>query len=181
MRSNVIGIALACCWLSASAEPLTIKDFTLGEDLKAAAAKGKMACQVIKGQPGSFCFNVITNKPELVTSIAGVPAKSVILSGLDDGLLGSVRYIFAQSDFSLVRSAFASRYPLTCIDSEVQNRMGAKFEQTVCTHTTEAGVITLRRRTSDLGEGDVEVSSSSYRTGLKAWFEQRKTEGKKDI
>jgi hypothetical protein len=181
MRSTLIGVALACCYVAASAEPLTIKDFVLGEELQAAAAKAKMSCSKVKGVPGLACFSLVREKPDLITTIAGVPAKSAILSGLDDGLLGSVRYVFAQSDFALVRSAFTARYPMVCTDSVVQNRMGAAFDQTVCVHETEDGSITLRRRNSDLSEGSVEVISSSYRAGVKAWYDQRKAERKKDI
>lgn len=181
MKKIALLVAAALC-LSGHAEPLTIKDFVMGEDLKVAAEKGGMSCRTLQDQPGEFCYNLSSNKPELIQTIATVPAKRVIISSLDDGKLGNVRYTFAQSDFSIVRSAFQDKYPgMKCSDSAVQNRMGATFDQTVCEFTSKTGTVTVSKRASDLTEGYVDVSSAEYLKGLGVWADERKKRGKKDI
>ena len=181
MVKTLIAVALLGTMAAANAE-LGIKDFLLGEELSAAAAKGGMGCSTSKDVPGPFCSNINDRKPDLITTIAGVPAKRVIISGLDDGKLGNIRYSFSQAGFGIVRGAFVGKYPdMKCEDSTVKNRMGAEFDQTVCTYTSPDGTLTIRRRGSDLTEGDAVATSAAYIAGSRAWLDKRKVEGKKDI
>lgn len=178
MRHFPLALLLVCAAAGAT-EPLGIKGFVLGEDLKAAAARAGMRCQD-SPRSGQFCYSTESNKPELIATIAGVPAVRVILSGTEDGKVGSIRYAFKHSDFIFVKGAFAQRYELKCVDSTVQNRMGAVFDQTECAYAEQDGKLLLRRRTSDLTQGEVEARSAQYEKDVQRLIEKRKAEGKKD-
>lgn len=164
------------------AEPLGIKGFALGEDLRTAASRAGLSCHALPSVDGQFCFHSASRpKSDFVATIAGVPAKQVFISAAEDGKLGSVRYVFKHSDFLVVRGAFEQKYQLSCVDSIVENRMGARFDQTVCTHQAADGKVIIKRRESDLTEGSVEIRSLEYEAAIGKAMQRRKIEGKKDI
>lgn len=164
----------------AAAEEIGIKDFVLGGDLRAEAARAGLECDANSNRPDS-CSNFRRTYSELGRTIAGVPAKSLYFFGFDNKL-GWIRYVFDQRNFTLVRAAFLDKYPaLQCVESTVQNRMGATFEQTVCSVASPAATLTIRRRSSDLSEGSVEVQSAEFMELVQADIQRKKGAAKKDI
>lgn len=141
-----------------------------------------MQCRYTRNDLTRFCFHIGDNKPDAIRTIAGVPAKNAFISAAEDGKIGSVRYLFNASDFAVVKGALQEKYPdLRCQESVVQNRMGASFEQTVCRHSSPDGDLEARRRSSDLTEGSIEITSHAFTEALRRAAQRMKSEGKKDL
>lgn len=184
MKANAVIIALCGAWVawsgSASAQQIGIKDFVLGGDLRAEASRAGLECTSTANRADS-CSNFRRTYSELGKTIAGVPTKDLYFFGFANKL-GWIRYTFDQRSFGMVRAAFLEKYPaLKCEESTVQNRMGATFDQTVCSVASSAAVLTLKRRDSDLTEGSVEVTSTEFREQMQADIQRRKGAAQKDI
>jgi len=180
---NIVSLAIFLAAPFGIQAQMSVKDFVLGEEIDAAAGKHNLRCEVRKGASTKLCFATPRDlEKEALRTVAGVGVTSLILAGTDEGKLGMVRYAFKQGDFLIVKAAFAEKYPkLSCVDSVVSNRMGAKFDQTECTYSDRDGVLTIERRGRDINEGALTLESSAYRTSLLREFEKKKGEAKKDI
>ena len=178
MKATVAMLTLSA--VTAGAQELAIKDFVLGQPLEQEAAKVGFRCRPSEhnGIKYKACMAATSGAAQ---TIAGVQATFTLLMGLDDKL-GSITYYFAQSDFAIVRAAFQDKYPgLRCVDSVVQNRMGAKFDQTECTLETKDASLSLTRRDSDLTQGSVALASAQHKAAMAEAQKQRDGQAKKDI
>lgn len=174
-------ITLLACG-AVHAQDIGIKDFVLGGDLQAEAAKADMRCgpASVAGSAEQWC-RPRNEKHELIRTIASVPTRAVYLAGFDN-TLGSIYISFDQSQFGLVRDAFREKYPsMTCTDSVVKNRAGASFDQTECKHTTKDAGLTIARRGSDITLGHISVTTKAHDASMEADYKKRTGTAKKDI
>lgn len=183
MRNTLLALVLLSG--TVCAQEIAIKEFVLGGDLRAEAAKGGMTCgpSPIKGSAAEWCHPPYAQeqRSDAVRTIANASTRSVFLLGFDNKL-GSIRWTFAQSSFALVRDAFREKYPsLKCVDSVVQNRAGANFEQTECVYRSATATLTIKRRGSDLTEGSIDATSQEHERLWEADHKKRTGEAKKDI
>lgn len=179
-KQSVAAFAALTLIAGVGAQEIGIKDFALGGDMRAEAARAGLRCEASR-HGGEWCISVSGSYTELGRTIAGVPATRVIFAGYENRL-GWIIYTFAQSEFIIVKAAFSEKYPsMKCQDSVVQNRMGAKFDQTECSVTSPTATLNIKRRSSDLTQGSVEVRTADYEQRTKADFERQKGQAKKDI
>lgn len=91
--------------------------------------------------------------------------------------LGLAMFRFNSGNFTIIKEAYAEKYKqMKCTDSEVQNAMGARFEQTTCTYKDDQGIIELEKY--------VKINQSQLKIKSKERIEQEIkeiNEKKKDI
>lgn len=187
MKTSLTTIVAAATVAAYAQSPAPgIKDFAIGGDLAAEAGRAGLRCgpaPATKDSALTWCSPHFDSSKwsDSIKTIAGVPTLTVFFSGFDNKL-GSINWSFSQQHFSIVRDAFREKYPdMRCENSEVQNRAGANFEQSVCTLKTQGATLTIRRRSSKVTEGEVSLVTDQH---LQLWEEDyRKRTGaaKKDI
>ncbi|MGE3346076.1 MAG: hypothetical protein AB7I35_01435 [Ramlibacter sp.] len=152
-----------CVYVGAASAQLSIKGFSLGQDLDEAAASAQMRCVPIKRSSRRLCLNPAKQLPENISTIAGVEAQKVYLAGGPDNKVGRIHFGFRSDDFVQVRDALIAKYPsIKCSDSVVQNRMGASFDQTFCMGEVDGVELIIQRREGDVTVGGLSATSASY-------------------
>ena len=95
-------------------------------------------------------------------SIAGVKARTppAIFDEFIDGKLSSFTFLFSANSFYTVVIALREKYrEIRCVETEVQNRMGAKFTQEDCKLSSNSGVLTIQRYYTDLNTSVLKMRS----------------------
>lgn len=93
------------------------------------------------------------------------------------GKLSLAMFRFNSGNFQIIKEAYTEKYKeMKCTDSEIQNAMGAKFEQTTCIYKDDQGIIELEKY--------VKINQSQLKIKSTERIEQEmkeNTEKKKDI
>lgn len=98
-------------------------------------------------------------------TIGGVPLtnykKQPYVEFVDDKV-ATLYFKFDSVNFDSVFEAVKSKYPSTrCEKSEIQNRMGASFQQTECQLSSITGLMTLSRYSGSISDGSIYMASRS--------------------
>ena len=116
---------------------------------------------------------IIANNGDGFFSIGGVTGKSPSppLYKLRDGKLDSFTFIFEPSDFPRVLEAVKNKYPsINCNNNEVQNRMGATFNQVECVLDGTNSVLNLSKYAGDIETSMLMITSNEHLNELKKKF-----------
>ncbi len=78
----------------------------------------------------------------------------------NSGKLSLAMFRFNSGNFLIIKEAYAEKYKeMKCTDSEVQNAMGAKFEQTTCIYKDDKGVIELEKHVK-INQSQLKIKST---------------------
>jgi len=159
-------------------EPLGFKEFEIGGDLAAYAQSAGMRCM----PPKEGVTTCATSTPNgSASTIAGVQVERIYFMGLQ-GRLGDITVRFSSARFAEVLDAYRARFArIKCKESVVQNRMGAKFDQTECEHESAAGLVRLTKRGSNLDTAEVSLTSTELIKFFSRGAEEDRQKAKKDI
>ncbi len=135
----VAAVLLWACVPALASEPIEIKGIRLG-----------MSQFDIQDKHGQLPLENFT--------IGGVRSKYRVSPDFLNGEMQSMRIFFDSDGFDQVREVVSSKYPkLACRNSDVTNRLGAKFTQTECYLRGSDGVLSLRRFSSDLSTSSLSL------------------------
>lgn len=110
-------------------------------------------------------------------SVAGVKAKTppAIFDEFIDGKLSSFTFLFPANSFYAVVIALKEKYHgIKCVESEVQNRMGAKFIQEDCKLSSLSGILTIQRYYMDLNTAVLKMRSHEILEKARKETEEKK-------
>ena len=79
-----------------------------------------------------------------------------------DDKVATLYFKFDSANFDAVFDAVKSKYPsIRCERSEIQNRMGASFQQIECQLSSINGLMTLSRYSGSISDGSIYMASRS--------------------
>jgi len=113
---------------------------------------------------------IIANNGDGFFSIGGATGKSPSppLYKIRDGKLDSFYFIFEPNDFPRVMEAVHNKYPgLNCTNKEIQNRMGATFNQVECALNGTNSLLNLSKYADDVETSMLMITSYEYLNELK--------------
>lgn len=105
------------------------------------------------GMPMSEYKAIIANNGDSSFSIGGVTAKSPMPPLFDhrDGKLDNFAFMFKPEGFTSILDAVKGKYPsISCINSEIQNRIGASFSQVECVLDGTDSVLRISKYAGDI-------------------------------
>jgi hypothetical protein len=123
---------------------------------------------------------------ELEAKVGRMPIKNFTIGGVEGnydfktnfhkGQLDRFLFFFHSSRFDELVAAVKGKYPeLECENSTVSNRMGAKFQQTVCVLNDELTSLSITRFSGDVRTADLDmVSKREIQDRIKRAAERKK-------
>lgn len=136
----IMAIAIYSCTANAQYTKISIKGVEIG--------LSKSGVADITGTNRSFVRGF---------EVAGVSGDLALGYGMNG--LNLAMFVFSSRNFLSVKEAYAEKYnEMKCTDSEVQNAMGAKFEQTVCVYKNNQGILELVKY-MDLNQSSLKMKS----------------------
>lgn len=171
------------CW----AEPLSIKGISPGMtkvELNTAHPGFGDKCTEWRREPGKVrCIYSPQSRHEGGTipsldRIGGV-APTLWLASMRDGRLSSISVSVRAADFDRLYDALKERFgpPMTVQESEVQNRMGAKFDNVEAAWRASGNVLLITKRTGRIETSRLEIEAAAEWDASKR---ERKARAKKD-
>ena len=177
MRLSLVAAIVICGTAAAQqAPPLGFKDLILGMPLAESGLSTRLNCKH-ENPPRCVYLGKYAGGP--AETIAGEPINAILLSRRD-GAIDSIMVTFKAKAFEQVRDGLAEKYPgLKCAHAQVQNRMGATFDQVVCSYETADGNhVELDKR----GGGTVDESYMYFTTAEnRTAAAKQRASGRKDI
>jgi len=114
-------------------------------------------------------------------TIAGSPAKLGIVYALDYKV-NVISILFGSSEYQQVKLALIEKYGMGDIkDSEVTNKMGARFDNQTVTWTDSANIMTLSKRSGNVDRGDLTIRSTTAVSELRERMESESKANAKDL
>lgn len=108
-------------------------------------------------------------------TIAGSPAKLGIVYALDYKV-NVISILFGSSEYQQIKMALIEKYGMGDVkDSEVTNKMGARFDNQTVTWTDSENVMTLSKRSGNVDRGDLTIRST---TAVSEFHERMESESK---
>lgn len=164
------------------AQELSIKGLTLGDELKATAAKASLQC--IGDEASSFgmgCHRVAGQLPDEFRTLGGQTVKELTMYGFQ-GKLGMTSFTLPSDSHEALKDAIGSRYgAMSCQASKIRSRAGVEYDQEVCEATTPLTVLRLRKRSGRVDEASLILMSSEYKMQSDARIAAQKAKAKGDI
>lgn len=143
---STIGIATAQLRPPPDVPEIEIKGVKLG--------MSKKAVEAIVGAPGKKGYTPFT--------IGGVGTYNFDQPsfGYTDGKFSNLMFLFKSEKFDDLKAAVSTKYPsLRCTQSEIQNRLGIKFQQVQCSLADKNGMLSLTKYSSQLDIGYLNFDS----------------------
>lgn len=168
MRRYLAVIALALPAM-AGAEPITLKglapDMTKAQLEQTHPGLTKNCIPVQKVAPDAeVCGYPSVGGPriEALDTLAGVPVKRW-LATMRKGTTDSIMVLQDNGDFERVKAAMEQKFgrPFSVEPGEVQNRMGATFDQIKIRWSLEGRLLTIQKRSGKLDEMMILLSSEA--------------------
>lgn len=114
-------------------------------------------------------------------TIAGSPAKLGIVYALDYKV-NIISILFGSSEYQQIKLALIEKYGMGDIkDSEVTNRMGARFDNQTVTWTDSASVMTLSKLSGNVDRGALTIRSTTAASELREQMESESKANAKDL
>ncbi|MDP2379083.1 MAG: hypothetical protein Q8M35_01115 [Pseudohongiella sp.] len=114
-------------------------------------------------------------------TIAGSPAKLGIVYALDYKV-NVISILFGSSEYQQIKLALIEKYGMGDVkDSEVTNKMGARFNNQTVTWTDSANVMTLSKRSGNVDRGDFTIRSTTAVSELRERMESESKANAKDL
>lgn len=163
---------------SAQDSPLEFKGIALGSDISTVESSGRFSCRDSQSPLADrMCYLKLREKE----TIAGAPVR-VLLLHYYSGKLERITVAFDEKHFSQVTAALMEKYGQGQLKTEeVQNRMGATFENKTYSWRRGAATLQARRYSSKLDTSTV-MYGTDY--ALKEFTRRKATsvkEGAKDL
>lgn len=162
---------LICC--AAEEPPIEFKSIRIGS--KTADLPNHWRCEFKKTK---FSDTACIASKE---TIAGVPVKLGIVYALDYKV-NVISILFGSSDYLQIKLALVEKYGVGDVnDSEVTNRLGARFDNQTVTWTDSANVMTLSKRSGSVDKGSLIIRSKAAASELRERMESESKVNANDL
>lgn len=155
MRVPVLALLLLLTTTLSQANDLPRLEFKgVYVGMKTADLSNSWSCQFKKTK-----FSDTVCSLSLKETIAGAPAIFGLIYAYDY-TADRIFISFKSSDYTQIKLALMEKYgPGAIVDSEVANRMGAKFDNQTITWVNQSDVMTLEKRSGKVDEGALTIRS----------------------
>lgn len=151
-----LGLICACTSVLAQSEPFEFKGIALGSDIAAIESSSRFSCRDPNSPIADRTCSLRYGEKE---TIAGAPVNTLLLH-FYGGKLHAISISFEAKNFSQVADALKEKYGEAVFKTEeIQNRMGATFENRIYTWRRPEAILEAKRFSSK-----IDTSSAFFRT-----------------